>query len=373
MGRPFNHLTKRASRQGANLIAASLSYVETARHTRSDKSNEELARTYETEEVALWRHLFAFRSFREKLIGFVPRGPDLPTVTTTMTTDEFVTAAKTFRRSDIGRNGLRSAVWAAQAMPIMSQAAADFVDRVTKAFARVQKARNDFVCANLLLPLTYLKSKVQSEENMQDLLQEANLGLLRSVDSYDHNVGKFSTYAVWWIRVYVQRAHTYRSPVDIPHRMAERLTSLHVRLPRYQTMFGRLPLAEEIASDLDISVHDAQDLLDLYVTINVKSAKRDLVRPRDIQIEDLPGNQNVENEIVDDDLCRAVSDVFDVVLTDREAKVLRMRYGIGFDREYHLSEVGKTIGISRERVRQLEVKAVRKLRQALENKDHGLR
>lgn len=372
MGRPFNTLQQRTSRQGGNLIAASLSYVEAAR-PRNDKSNEELSRSYETEEIALWRHLFAFRSFREKTIGFVPRGPDLPVVSGTMTTDEFATAAKTFRRFDIGRNGLRSAVWAAQAMPIMSQAAADFVDRVTKSFARVQKSRNDFVCANLLLPLTYLKSKTQSDENMQDLLQEANLGLLRSVDSYDHNVGKFSTYAVWWIRVYVQRALTYKAPVDVPHRMAERLTSLHVRLPRYQTMFGRLPLAEEIASDLNVSVKDAQDLLDLYVTLNVRSAKRDLVHPRDIQVEELPGSQNVEKEIVDDDLCRAVADVFDVVLSDREAKVLRMRYGIGFDREHQQSEVSKTIGISRESVRQIEARAVRKLRNALENKDHGLR
>lgn len=372
--RPYDLLHKSATRQGVNLIAASRSYVDSAAQFRNERTNEELSRLYETEEKTLWRHMFAFESFREKLLGFVPRGDGLPVVSSSMTTEEFVAAATIFRRFDIGRNGLRSAVWAAQSVPVMSQRTADFVDRITKSFARVQKIRNDFMCANLLLPLTYMKSKSQSDENMQDLLQEANLGLLRAIDSYDYNVGKFSTYAVWWIRVYVQRAMTFRSVVEVPHRTVERLTSLHVRLPRYHAMYGRLPLAEEIASDLGLSVKDAQDLLDLYVTINVKSvhngAQSNNLRP--VSIEEIPGLHDVEKKIIDEDLCRAISDVFDVVLTEREAKVLRLRFGIGCDREHHLAEIGKIIGITRERTRQVEAVAFRKLRVALESKDREL-
>lgn len=367
MRRPPRQLAQRTSESGYKLISSARAYFDSARALRDERTNTDLALVYEAQEIALWKVMFAYELFRDRLINFIPRDKDVPVVTAATTIDDFSSAATKFRLIDIGRNALRSAVWAAQATPVMSQADADFVERVTKHFAHVQKARNDLICANLLLPLTYVKSRRDREEFMHDLLQEANLGLIRSVDSFDPSKGKFSTYAVWWIRVFVQRAMTPHTPLDIPHRMMDRLTSLHVRLPRYHAMYGRLPLAEEITADLGISLQDARDLLDQYVILNVKRADGPLkpkLKPDLDRISD--GLPDPEYHAVEDDMVRKVSHVFDSVLNDREAHVLRLRYGIGTDRELTLAEIGSLIGVTRERVRQIEEKATKKLQSAFD-------
>ena len=238
-----------------------------------------------------------------------------------------------------------------------------------------EEAKNTLINANLRLVVNIAKHYVGRGMLFLDLIQEGNLGLMKAVDKFDYEKGfKFSTYATWWIRQAITRAIADQArTIRIPVHMVETINKM-TRIQRQLIQdLGREPTAEEISEAMggELSpkrIREIQRIAMEPVSLETPIGEEDDSHLGDF-IEDKESESPVEfttRQLLKEELYGILKD-----LSDREERVIRLRYGLDDNRPRTLEEVGKEFGVTRERIRQIEAKAIKKLRHPTRSKKLG--
>ena len=241
------------------------------------------------------------------------------------------------------------------------------IETIRRSEVIVQNAKNRLTEANLRLVISIAKRFINQGLDFLDLIQEGNIGLMRAVEKFEYRRGfKFSTYATWWIRQSITRAITEKSrTIRIPVHMAETISKFNQMARTLAREHNRPLTFEELEKHLDISLNGVRDALQVGrtpVSLETPVGDREetylkeLVADQKTLDPSLAATNTQRGSMID----RALNS-----LTEREQKILRMRFGLGHQREHTLEEIGEVFDVTRERIRQIETKALQRLRHPL--------
>ena len=224
-----------------------------------------------------------------------------------------------------------------------------------------EQARQLLILSNLRLVISTAKKLLGNGLPLIDLISEGNIGLIKAINKFDYDKGhRFSTYAVWWIKQSIKKAiiNTGRD-IRIPSYKYEQLTKVNKVITEYTNRHGEAPSIEYIAKEIELKenkvillLNEFQDVISLNETIG-----------DNIYLEDVIGEDaSVEEEMIKEDQLIEMRELLEKILSDREKKILELRYGLYDNKIHTLKEIGEILNITRERVRQIEKKAIIKLK-----------
>lgn len=240
----------------------------------------------------------------------------------------------------------------------------EIANKISIGEAKVRSAKEEMTVANLRLVVSIAYKYQNRGLQKLDLIQEGNIGLMKAVDKFEAGRGfKFSTYATWWIRQAITRAIADQArTIRVPVHMIETINKLSRVTRQYVQEHGKQPPIEELANRMNLTVDKVAKVLKIAKEpISMATPVGD---DENSSVGDFIPDENTMSP-VDEAIAESLKDTMESVLselTPREAKVLRMRFGIGMNQDHTLEEVGKQFDVTRERIRQIEAKAIRKLR-----------
>ena len=234
-----------------------------------------------------------------------------------------------------------------------------------------EDARHLLILSNLRLVISVAKKSMGNGLLLIDLISEGNIGLIKAINKFDYEKGhRFSTYAVWWIKQSIKKAVINKGrDIRIPSYKYEQLSKVNRTIMEYISEFGETPTTKYIADKTELKeskvvllLNEFQDILSLNETIG-----------DNIFLEDVIGaSDNIEEKIIKEDQLAEMRELLDNILSDREKEILELRYGLYDNKIHTLKEIGDMLSITRERVRQIEKKAITKLKLHFGNGDFKL-